>query len=132
MRRILDAKYKKSDLNEVMTKQCQKHLTATERHALLQLLKKPENIFDGTLGMWNTTPVDLELKDDAKPVCSWPYLLLKVHAMMFKKEVERIVRLGVLEEENDSVWDAPSFAQPKAKKDHIRLLSDLWNLNRKL
>ena len=38
MRRILDVKYKKADLNEVMTKQCQKHLTTKEFHRLLQIL----------------------------------------------------------------------------------------------
>ena len=79
MRRILDVKYKKDDLNEFMTKQCQKLLTATERHALLQLLNKFEYLFDGTLGTWNTTPVYLELKGDVKPVCSQPYILPKVH-----------------------------------------------------
>ena len=50
MRIILDVKYKNSDLNEVMTKKCQKYLTATERHRLLKLLKKFEDLFDGTLG----------------------------------------------------------------------------------
>ena len=39
MRRILDVKHKKADLNEFMTKQCQKHLTTTERNIRLQLLK---------------------------------------------------------------------------------------------
>ena len=55
MRIILDVKYKKADINEVMTKQCQNHLNATEHHRLLQLLKKFEDLFDGTLGTWNTT-----------------------------------------------------------------------------
>ena len=73
-------------------------------------------MFDGTLGMWKTTPVDLELKDDAKPVWSRPYPVPKVQKTMFKKEVKRLVRLGVSEEENDSEWGEPYFAQPKAKK----------------
>ena len=68
MRKILDAKYEKEDLNEFMTKQCKKDLTSMQRCALLQVLKKLEDLFDGTLGMWKTTPVDLELKDEAKPV----------------------------------------------------------------
>ena len=68
MRRILDAKYEKAYLNEVMTKTFQKLLTATERHRLLQLLKKLEYLFNVTLVTWNNTPVYLELKDDAKPV----------------------------------------------------------------
>ena len=41
---ILDAKYKKADLSEVMTKQCQKHLTATQHHALLKVLNKFEDL----------------------------------------------------------------------------------------
>ena len=67
MCRILYAKYEKDDLNKVMTKQCQ-HINAKERDRLLSLLSKYEDLFDGTLGTWNTTPVDLELRDDAKPV----------------------------------------------------------------
>ena len=57
MRRILDAEYKKFDLNKVMNEQYQ-HLTATESHRLLNLLHKFEDIFDGTLCTCNTTPVD--------------------------------------------------------------------------
>ena len=68
MRRILDDKYEKADLNNVMTEQFQ-HLNTKERKRLLNLLRKYEELFDGTLGKWNTTPVDLELRDDANPVC---------------------------------------------------------------
>ena len=50
MCRILDPKYKKSDLDEVMTKQCQKHLTTIEHYIFLHILKKFKDMFDGTLG----------------------------------------------------------------------------------
>ena len=53
-------------------------------------------MFDGTLGTWKTDPVEFELKEDAKPICSRPYPVLKVHEKMSKKEVERLLRLGVL------------------------------------
>ena len=86
MRKILDAKYKKSDLNKVMTKQFQL-LNATEGYRLLNILKKSEDLFDRKLGMWNTTPVDLELEYDAKPVFSRPYPVPRVHVSMFKNEV---------------------------------------------
>ena len=69
MRTILDAKYKKDNLNKVMTKQFQ-HLTATESCRLLHLLNKFEDLFDGTLGTRKTTPLDLELKDKVKHVVS--------------------------------------------------------------
>ena len=55
----------------------------------------------------------------------------KVHGTMLKKEVERIVKFGVLEEANDSEWGAPS-AQLKAKTNRVRFLSDFWHLNRQL
>ena len=51
---------------------------------------------------------------------------------MFRKDVERIVKLGVTEEANDSEWGAPTFYQPKEKTNQIRFLSDFRNLNRQL
>ena len=48
----------------IMSEQCQ-HLNSKESYRLLTLLSKFEDMFDGTLGWWNNTPVDLELKDDA-------------------------------------------------------------------
>ena len=69
-----------------MTKQCQ-HLTATERHRLLNLLNKFEDIFDDMLDTWKSTPVYLELKDNVNHVCSRLYPVPKIHENMFKKEV---------------------------------------------
>ena len=69
--------------------------------------RKYEDIFDSTLGTWNTNLVYLELRDYAKPVCSQPYPVPRVHEAMFRKEVERLVNLGVLEEANNSEWRAP-------------------------
>jgi hypothetical protein len=55
---ILDANYKKADLN------C-KHLKVDQQKQLLQLLKKYESLFDGTLGDWKTKPVSFQLKEGA-------------------------------------------------------------------
>ena len=94
--------------------------------------KKFEYLFDGTIGMLNTAPVDLELNDDGKPVWSRPYPVPRVHKAMFRKEVEILVRLVVLKEANDSQWEAPSFVHPKEKTNRIIFLSDFQNLNRQL
>ena len=51
---------------------------------------------------------------------------------MFKKEVERLVKLVVIKEANESEWEAHYFAQPKAKTNWVRFLSGFWNLNRQL
>ena len=105
-----------------MTEQFQ-HLTATEIHRVIHLLKKFKYLFGGILVMWNTTPEYLELKDKAEPMCSRPYPVPKVHKSMFRKKVEILVNLGFVEELNDSEWVAPPFAQPKAKTNSFRLLS---------
>ncbi len=48
---ILDAKYRKADLQSVVRDKC-KHLSANQQKKLLQLLKKYESLFNGTLGDW--------------------------------------------------------------------------------
>ena len=67
MRRILDAKYEKYDLNEIMTKQTQ-HITDTERYRILHILNKFVDQFNGTLVTWAAIPVYLKLNDNVKPV----------------------------------------------------------------
>ena len=84
MRRIIDAKYEKSDLNTVMSEKCQ-YLNAAERYIILTLLRKFKDMSGGTLGTCNATPVDLELKDDVKPVCSQPYTVPRIHEAMSRK-----------------------------------------------
>ena len=94
---------------------------------MITLLKSFRYLSDVTLGVCNTTPVDLELKGDMKPVCLWPYPVPRVHKLMFKNKFEILVSLGVIEHTNDSEWRAPSFSQPKVKTNRLILLSDLRN-----
>ena len=44
--------------------------------------------------MRKTAPTDLELKDDATPVCLRPYPVPRVHKAMFIKEEKRLVKNG--------------------------------------
>ncbi len=53
---ILDNKYEKADLQSVVSPNCT-HLSLQDQNKLLELLTKYENLFDGTLGDWNTKPV---------------------------------------------------------------------------
>ena len=62
-----------------------------------------------------TDPVHFELKENANPICLQPYPVTNVHEEIFKKEVERLVLLVILEVENNSERGALSFAQPKPK-----------------
>ena len=61
-----------------METQCQ-HLTTTQCNELLPLLQIFKELFDGTLGTWKIDPVNFELKEDAKPICSRPYSVPKLH-----------------------------------------------------
>ena len=88
-------------------------------------------MFDGTLGTWNTDPVDIELKDDAKPHHARPYPVPKVHKEVFKKEVTRLCKLGVLRKVNRSEWGDPTFIKPK-KNGTVRFLSDFRELNKRI
>ena len=110
-----------------MDHQCQ-HLSPKKRERLLHILRKFESLFDETLGTWETPPVDLELKDDATPVCLRLHPVPRVHEAMLRQEVEILVKLGVLKE--DSEWGAPSFDQNKPKMNRVIFLSDFRNLNR--
>ena len=87
-------------------------------------------MFYGKLCTWKTDSVEFELKKDAKPICSQPYPVPKVDEEIFKKEVERLVLLGVLEVENDSEWGSPYFAQPEPKSNLVHFISDFGNLNK--
>jgi hypothetical protein len=59
---ILDAKYKKADLQSIVRDDC-KHLSTNHQKKLLQLLKKYDSLFDSTLGDWKTKLVSFQLKE---------------------------------------------------------------------
>jgi hypothetical protein len=76
--RILDAKYSKADLQSVLRDDC-KHLSANQQKKLLQLLKKYESLFDGTLGDWKTKLVSFQLKEGASPYHGLAFPVPMIH-----------------------------------------------------
>ena len=60
MKRILDAKYTKSDLKTIA--EGFTHLDIQERNELYTLLNNYESFFDGNLGTWHGKPYDIKLK----------------------------------------------------------------------
>ena len=81
MSSILESKYKKSELNKVMTKKCQ-HLSTKEREIILTVLSRFKYLFGGKFCTWNTTMVELELKYNVKSICLQPYPVPKVNKVM--------------------------------------------------
>jgi hypothetical protein len=94
--RILDTKYQKADLQSIVRDNC-KHLSVNQQKKLLQLLKKYESLFDGTLGDWKIKPVSFQLKEGVPPYHIRAFPVPNIHKCTITKEVERLCKLGVLE-----------------------------------
>ena len=69
---ILDAKYEKANLPEVVDNNC-KHLPIYQQNKFLRLLIQYEELFDGTLGDWKRELLNFELEPDAKPYHGQPF-----------------------------------------------------------
>ena len=119
---ILDAKYEKANLPEVVRDNCA-HLASDEREQLLLLLSDYESLFDGTLGDWKTTPVKFELREGAEPFHGRPFPVPHKHKAVLNKEVARLCELGVIAPQNESEWASPTFIIPKKNK-QVRFISD--------
>jgi hypothetical protein len=88
MKTILDAKYEKAYLEEVVA-MC-KHLSEHEQASLLELLNKYEDLFDGTLGHWVGEDYNIELKPGITPYHDRAYPIPKAYEDTLKIEVERL------------------------------------------
>ena len=88
MKRILDAKYEKANLN-LLVKEAT-YLNKCEQDTLLKLLKKYESLFDGTLGKWIGRPYNVELREGVQPYYAKPYPIPKSYEMTLKLELERL------------------------------------------
>ena len=65
MKRILDAKYTKADLETIT--ESSTHLDTQERNELYTLLDTYQSLFDGNIGTWHGKTYDIKLKPDAEP-----------------------------------------------------------------
>jgi len=127
---ILDAKYEKANLPELVENECS-HLNPVEKLQLLELLTEFEDLFDGTLGDWDTEPVSFQLKEGTTPYHGRAYPIPQKHKATVKTEVKRLCEIGVLEWQAASEWASPSFIQPK-KNDKVRFLTDFREVNKRL
>ncbi len=127
---ILDAKYSKADLESVVRDNC-KHLGADHQKKLLQLLRRYESLFNGTLGDWKTKPVSLQLKEGVPPYHGQAFPVPKIHKDTIIKEVERLCKLGVLERQPASEWSSYLFLIPK-KNRTVHFLSNFQEVNKRL
>ncbi len=88
-------------------------------------------LFDGTLGDWKTKPFSFQLKEGVSLYHGQAFPVSKIHKDTLIKEVEILVKLGVLERQPISEWASPSFIIPK-KNRTVCLLSNFWEVNKRL
>ena len=98
----MDANYEKANLEEVVENATSLN---REQRQILLYLKKFEPLFDGTLGLWKTDPVKIELKNGAKPDNSRWYPVPKINKATFKEKARRFVEIDVLERVSESEWE---------------------------
>ena len=92
---IMEAKYDAIDTAELA--QAQKQLTPTQRTELAHLFCKFPRLFDGELRTYPHRQYHLDLQDGAKPVHSRPYGVPFTQRDAFKRELDHLVKIGVLE-----------------------------------
>ncbi len=71
----------------------------------------------------------INLVPGARPKHSRPYAIPCIHLAAFKKELDRLVRLGVLSPQVASEWGSPTFVTPK-KDNTVCWVSNLRELNK--
>jgi hypothetical protein len=73
--------------------------------------------------------ISLQLMDpNCKPIHARAYTVPRSVEQQLRKEIVRLVDIGVLEEDYSSEWASPSFAIPK-KNGTIRVVTDFRKLN---
>ena len=128
--RILDASYEKADLPKVICENCS-HLSSSEQAKLLNLSQKYKELFSGTLGDFQTDPVRFDLNLGAKPYHGKVFPIPHTLKAVFKKEVERLVELGVLKPQPQSEWGSPAFIITK-KDGQVRFLTGFREVNKRI
>jgi hypothetical protein len=86
-------------------------------------------MFDGTLGVYPHKKVHIDIGPNAKLVHSRPCPVPQIHLNTFKKELNHLVRIGVLAAQQESEWASSSFIIPK-KDGRVCWISNLRQLNK--
>ena len=124
---IMDSKYEATDTQEVA--QQQKHLSTEQQQALQTVLSKRTKLFSGNLGKYTGQKMHLSLQPGAVPKFLRHYPVPVSQQAAYKKELDRLQKIGVLERTGASEWAAPSFIIPK-KDGRVRWISDFRYLNK--
>jgi hypothetical protein len=113
---IHDADYKAVDVKEVVDACI--HLNTSQQRDLLNLLK-----------CYTGPPVHLNVDRSITPTHARYYPIARLHLQVYKKELDRLEAIGVLQRCGATDWSSPSFIIPK-KDGTVRWITDFRALNR--
>ena len=128
VKKILDSDYSKVDINEMVNGL---DIHWDSKRELKKTLKKFPTLFGGGLGELKGKKAMIKLKKGAKPYVRSFYHLPKAYKGPAKKEIERMVRMGILCKlrwNDDTPWAAALFCQPK-KTGNLHIIADFCKMN---
>ncbi|OWZ13258.1 Pol Polyprotein [Phytophthora megakarya] len=96
-------------------------LSASERVEVEHLVEAFLHVCSEGLGKIKATPYVIPLKPGAKSFACRPYPIPQVHLEATKRDIYRLVKLGILFSDNTSKLASPTFVIPK-KDGSVRLL----------
>lgn len=102
---------KKGKIDDVIKQQT--HLNTDKKSKLKNVLEKYNVLFDGGLGHYTKSKVHIDIDPSVTPRHFKPYPIPKMHLPTFKKELDHLVEIGVLEKAGMSAWASPTFITPK-------------------
>ncbi len=102
--------YKWTDVKDIVDSQ--HHLMACKNCDLLEILRKHEKPFDGTLGIHSQKKVHIHINSNDKPVNVQPYPT-SVHLSSFNHELDHSACLDTLVPWQESEWASPSLITPQ-------------------
>ena len=129
MVKILYSTYAKAYLEQVVANSIQ--MNSEGRNVLLSLIDHFEDLFGGTLCDWSTDPANLELKPYSKPFNIIYYPVPRINRGEFRKDLKRLLEIGVLTPVQQSQYDTLVFIIPK-KEGTVRFITDYLRLNQQL
>ena len=104
------------------------HLNEDQKKTIGIMLDDFNPMFNQVLGAYPHAQADLLLKKNAEPIHCRPFSVADKNRELFKKELNKLVGLDVLEPVLNSPWAFPTFLIPK-KDNTARFVSDFRLLN---
>ena len=111
---IKDSLYEKDDPSQIAAS-CT-HLDIDQKQKLAKLLSKYPVLFNGELNVYPHQQLHLDIDPFIIPHVCCAYPIPRMQLNTFKKELDRLVKIGVLEKQGRSAWQSETFIIPKKDK----------------